>query len=384
LFRNGFSGSAGNIAKSAQEAIARIDRLLADEGQRSADSLTKMVTFLFPLYPPERGHGDADTEYIARPQALFVDRGADYWRRYLAEGPVDDATSDQNALLGITNWKSGRPSDLVDRIMDPNRSIQIARFVGQFRGAELCRLLCDLTNRLAPQSATAWEHRFHAPGVAALCSMMRARPPEGDVLFKTISDIIKRTVAVNLPLANDIVYFFAGASSSQPALMSNDQPAQIAQALRDELLAHFVGEGAEDRLARALKDGSPWLIFWLTAHARGPGAESPLPFERWPEFADVLLRLAQAHPHIGVPLIVPFVSHADMVTGYLESESGEAEHTGAWVGRSNAGVARRLFPFDQLIPILAGFDVPNELEAQAKSCCQAAVEAAQAIASNAK
>ncbi len=362
--------------KKPHRVIGQIDALLAREDERSTASLRALLSFLFPHYPP--GEINADKEYVSRPQALSVNRYADYWRRYLAQVPVDEVTSDQCALASIAAWRERKPSNLVDRVVHPRRGDQIEQFVGQFRRDELCRLMSDVADRLTPQSALGWDQRAHALGVTAVWRMMRDRPPPEELVFGTISDIVRRTAPVNLALAHDVTYFFTNSSSGVPTLMSEAHREDVARTLQGELPGNFTGDGAEERLLRALKDGSPWLVFGVAWSIPPRDGQGSTPFERWSEFATVLLNLAETHPATGVPLVVSFVTRSNMATGYHQNEDGEPERVGGWVGQFDAESAKRLFDFDRLMRILATFDVPDDLDEQMKAHCRAAVEAAQA------
>lgn len=363
--------------KKPHRVVADIDKLLQGEDERSAAALRTLLSFSFPQYPPDGTN--AEEEYIARPQALFVCRHADYWRRYLTQAPVDAPESDQRALASIAAWRDNGISDLIDRIIDPTRSDQIEQFVGQFRSAELCRLVGEVADRLRPHSARDWEHRAHAPGITAVWRMMHKRRPPDDLVFQTILDIVRRNAPEHLPLAHDITYFFAGSSSGVMNLMSEAHRTAVAQALQDTLLTSYVGVGAEDRLRGALKDGSPWLIGWVAWSGHRGGGPPALPFERWPEFANVLLNLAEADPQVGVPLVIPFMTRSNMALGYRQNEQGETERVGGWVGQFDADTARRLFDFDRLVRILAGFEPGDDLDPQITAHCRAAVDAARAV-----
>ncbi len=377
LFRHGLTDPfTVSGEKKPHRVVEQIDKLLANEDERSAASLRALLSYLFPKYPPEGANND--WKDISRPQALFVDRYADYWRRYLAQEPVDEAKSDQRALKSMMAWRNQESSDLIDRMIDPERSDQIEQFVGQFRPAELCRLMRDISDRLARQSAAGWEDQTHAAGIMAVWRMMLVRQPPEDVVFQTVLDIVQHTAPANLPLAYDVTHFFAASSSGVPPLMSEEQRKEVARTLQGALPENFIGDGAEERLLRAFKDGSPWLIFRIAWSVPPVDGHSSTPFERWPEFGNVLLNLAETHPTVGVPFVVPFITRSNMATGYRQNENGDTQRVGRWVGQFDVETAKRLFDFDRLVRILAQFQLPDDLDEQMKAHCRAAVEAAQA------
>lgn len=363
--------------RKPHEVVKQIEKLLGCEDERSAVSFQALLSFLFPQYPP--GRTNADAEYVARPQALFVNRHADYWRRYLAQIPVDKATCDQNALASIMAWREHEPSDLIDRIVDPRRSEQIEQFVGQFQPEDLCRLLSDVAERLTPESASGWDRRADASGIAAVWRMMLNKRPSERLVFETVSEIVKRTARVNLPLAQDLTYLFAESSPAVPTLMSDEQRHSVERTLQGTLGENFIGEGAENRLLRALNGGSPWVVVGAARRDQIPSGRGHIPFTGWREFANVLLNLAEAQPSIGVPVVVPFVTTSNMGVGHQQNRHGEPERVAEWVGRFDEKAARNLFDFDRLVGILARFDVPDDLDGQIKAHCHAAVEAAREI-----
>lgn len=265
--------------------------------------------------------------------------------------------------------------------IDPHKAEQVIQFVGQFSPVELCRLLSDVCERLKTQSAKDWEHQANAPGVAAVWCMLQDRPAPESKIFETVVEIIRRFLPEHLPLAYDVAHFFVKPSPSIPALMSNEQRTEAAGALRDAITARFLGDGAEQRLLQAFKDGSPWLVSWVSWFAPpiSGGESGPIPFAQWPEFANVLLNVAEAQPAIGVPMVVPFVTRGNMATGYKEHESGELERVGGRIGQFDADIARRLFDFDRLVRILDGFEPGEHLDPQMTAHCRAAVDAARAI-----
>lgn len=377
LFRNGLTDpfSPGDGEKKPHAVVERIDELLRREDERTAAALRKLLHFLFPKYPPDQGRGDDG--HVSRPQSLFVDRHADYWRRYLTQAPVADFESDQKALASILAWREGKTTELVDQVVDPSQGSQIADFVGQFLPSELCRLLREVSDRLLAQSAAEWEHRAHAPGITTVWGMMHIKQPPSDLVYRTVLEIVDRATPVHLPLAYDVTHYFArGSNPRVRRFMSDPQQQEVVQRLRGALLTHFTGDGAERRLACALRDGSPWLIRWIVC-ADQELALPAIPFDRWPEFSKVLLDLAESQPGVGVPLIVPFVTRSEMSwsRGRLDDEP-ETER--GWLGQFDAEAAKRLFDHDRLMRVLAGFVVAEELDEQMRASCRAAVDAARA------
>ena len=378
--RDPFSPQDGEAKPS--KVVKRIEENLVREDERAAAAMRTLLRFLFPRYPTaeeQKGgppvQGD-DRGYISRPQTMFVDRHADYWRRYLAQTPVSATESDQGALAAIRAWRDRTTTDLIDRVVDPQRAHQIESFVGQFRPSDLRRLLCEVADRVSTNSAAGWGNGGHAPGVAAVWGMMLVKRPPKDVVYHTVLEIVQRYVSIHLPLATDVAYFFASKNPRVPQLMSDAQQEQVTQQLRDALAAHFTGDGAEERLAIALKDGSPWLIYWIVS--RGQNDAYVHPFDRWRDFSSVLLGLAESRPAIGVPLVVALITKTNLRSGLRQDETGEVVPEERWIGTFDTEGASRLFDYPRLLKVLSKFDMPDHLDVQMMASCRAAVDVAQA------
>lgn len=369
--------SHGEQAGKPHEVVDRIDELLKRESQResqgTAAALRKMLHFLFPKYPSSEDH--EEKEYVLRPQAMFVDSHANYWQRYQTQTHVSEAESDQRALASIAAWRSGKANNLLDRIVSPQCSGQIKSFVNQLVPSDLCRLLREVADRVGTQSAAEWEHRSQAPGITAVWEMMHIKRPQEELVHHTVMEIVKRNAPIHLPLAHDIVCIFATSNPRVSHVMSDVQEKEVRHQLRDSLAVNFTGEGTEQRLADALKDGSPWLMRRI-AYGDSDDRTAP-PFDRWTEFSSVLLTLAESQPAIGVPLVVGLITKIDMKFSPLRGPTGEDEMEGGWVSSFDAEAAKRLFDYARLVRILSTFEVPDHLDEQMKASCFAAVDAAR-------
>lgn len=284
--------------------VSMIDSELHGEDPKFSASIKELLHFLFPHYPPSLD--SHERVYRERPQGLCVSRHADYWQRYLKQVPIPELERDQNALRSIRGWRERIGSDLVERLIDPVRGAQVESFVGQFMVGDMCRLLVMTVDRLSTESAAEWEHRARAPGMVAVWRMMRQVRPRHEEVFSTVKEIVMRVVPVHLPLAHDVVHWFS-TQEANDALMTLEESNAVRSALVEVFRVSFVGVGAEERLLVALRDGSPFLLYWITwsiERIRRDEREG-IPFEGWEDVAATLLRLAQAHPEVGVPAIVP-------------------------------------------------------------------------------
>ncbi len=385
LFRNGLRDpfSHGDREREPHAVVDRIDELLKHEDERTAASLRKLLGFLFPKYTvavEQKGNGpsqnEGDKEDVSRPQAMFVDGDADYWQRYLAQTRVSEAESDQKALASIVARRSGNVNDLIDRVVDPQRGRQITCFVGQFLPSDLCRLIGEVADRVSKQSAGGWKEGIYAPGIGSVWQMMHIKPPPEDLVYRTVVDIIQRYAPIHLPLAVHVAELFAASNPKVHRFMSDAQKQDVRQQLLDALPANFIGEGAENRLAGALRGGPPLLIYWIVYGDRDDRTAPP--FEHWPEFSGVLLTLAESWPAIGVPLVVGLITKSDNRPTLRRGAGGEAELERCWVGEFDAEAAKRLFDYCRLVRILSKFEVPDDLDENMKACCVAAVDAARA------
>jgi hypothetical protein len=171
------------------------------------------------------------------------------------------------------------------------------------------------------------------------------------------------------------MYFFATSNPNLTHVMSDDQGKEVRHKLRNSLAENFTGEGAEQRLADALKDGSPWLMRWI-AYGDSNDLTAP-PFNNWAEFSGILLTLAEIHPAIGVPLVVGLIARTNLRDSLRQGATGENETHREWVGSFDAEAAKRMFDYCRLIRILSTFEVPDNLDEQMKASCIAAVDAAR-------
>jgi hypothetical protein len=157
--------------------------------------------------------------------------------------------------------------------------------------------------------------------------------------------------------------------------MSCDQEQAVWRQLRDALAAAFTGKQSEERRAAALMDGSPWLIQWIVRPKRGSGAS--VPFERWPEFSNTLLALAESRPTIGVPLVVGLAVKAEGRRAEQRDGAGERAPDSNWTWEFDAETAQHLLVHQRLMPLLSAFEVPEDTDPEMKSACRAAADAAR-------
>ncbi len=389
LFRYGFHDPTEHDEKvqNRHPLLERIERLLSSEDDNTGLELHRLLGHLSPAYAAARDgakcyseHIDESANVVTHPQALLSERHTDYWQRYLAEAEVSSEESDQGALDDIRVWRNQEASTLIDRLLDSRRGDQVAAFVNQFEHNDLCRLLREVAERLASNSAAEWEHQSHAPGIANIVLMMARKAPSKEDVYQTVSGIIKDYARVHLPLAHDVMYFFATATRAAPHVMLPDHEPQIRQQLRDALATHFGGDKAENQLAAALQGGSPYLIRWIAGTNKGLAA-MPLT-DKWPAFANTLLTLAASQPRIGIPQVAELVTDAKDDVDLLPDATGRETPT-RWRRYSfNEEAATRFFAdaYGSLLQVLADCTMsPEELSAneQVEASCRAAIDGAR-------
>lgn len=372
-FRHGLRRSRDRSDHAPHPAIPRIDDLLGSAPPRNAAAIRSLVSFVFPKYPP---NGDTDDrEYMQNPQGLNVTKHTDNWRRYLNQEQVLESESDQAALESIEQWRAGQGGTLVARVADAARSDQIETFVSQFKARELLRLASDVADLLATQSAQDWEHRSSASGITAVWRMIHRRRAGEDDVFQAIHAIVERVGPHHLPLAHDIVHYFATPGERVTPLMSEEQQQKVRESLQTVLVKEFASDGAAARLKVAMRDGSPWTIYWIAwgLHRVRSGDKSGKPFDDWDGLSATLVTLAEQDPDTGVPLCVPFITNSGMQCSHGINDEGEWESAHEWKGEVDAAAAARLFDVDRLRAAIFRFQIPEDAEPQVKAHLEAAV-----------
>lgn len=359
---------------------ARLHGLLDPKVDHDATAVKKVMAYLFPLFRFDGVPADVAESERHQPQAFGqkkpLDSPVDHWRRYLSQAPVSEAERDQLALASIANWQAGKPSDLLDRLMSDSQATHVGTFSGQFRPSELCKLLVDVADHLAARNDHAWTQHGNIPGVPTVFHMMHKRRPESSDIREAALDCVRRYAATHLPLTQGIAYWFG----SRPDLLIHGDRQQLHRALHTALIQHFTGHGGAERLAAALRGGSPYTVHWASwgLDRISENDFTGLPMPGWANLAHTLLDLAASQPAIGLPLIVPFV--ASRSPGWNRSRGehpGDPSPDDIVEGEWDVELARRLFDFDRLITLLAAWDVPRDLEPQFRASCVAAVEGAR-------
>ncbi|MCH8043290.1 MAG: hypothetical protein IID44_06185 [Planctomycetes bacterium] len=370
-FQNGFgSPLPGPHGKKPEDhpVMKKLDLVLQEESDVAIkNAILEILGFVFPNYADERQTVVVDRRHVDKPQGLAINHPTDYWQRYIATIPVDDVDSDQAALREISEWKREKPNRLLDRLFSENTDSQIESFAGLFSGAELCRLLEELTDRVMPLSAEDWHEGSRAPGVASLWQMIRVRYPETETLMRAVTASISKAIRANLPLASDLYYFFCSRERDVPDRLSSEELSEIRKMYLATMLEAFP-PGNGRGLIQAMKGGSPYVIGWLcwTLERIRANDRDGIPFSRWNEFAPVMIEAAELEPSTFLPQFLLFITTSGErrnVPPSADSHRSSRE----LVYHFDETAARRLFrdDYDKVLSLFAATETPSSLLPQA-------------------
>jgi hypothetical protein len=300
LFVHGMTGNFTQNNEDDPHPVRRqLNALLAKvDKPRTAIGLRALVEFLFPRILAEQDR--ANSTPMKRPQALYVAEPTEYWRRYLSLEAKKSPASDQEVLADIHAWREGTSTRLLDRLLDSAGAWQVVQFRWQFRSDELCKLLWRISWAASDLSAGNWESRAKAPGIGVVAKIMEDLGVSRRKLTRVILAIIRVLGKKHLPLVWDIVDWF---THSGTRFFSDEERLPIRKRLAALLPDYFVGDGAPDRLIRAMREGNPTIPSSITFAAQQPSPQA-LPFEKWHEFANTLFGVAEREPSLGLPMIV--------------------------------------------------------------------------------
>lgn len=377
-FRDPLAASLAGGAAPTHPVLNRLEEMLRREpDERTQSALRVLIEFVFPAVRVEDWTGDS---YVDCPQGLGVARHADYWQRYLTLQPIAANDSDQQVLREIHAWRERRPNEFVRRLESGLEAERVESFVGQFSGAELCRLLREYCSFFAPRSAAEWGDAAHPPGVTSIWRMMHRRTPQGDLLAQALRLALQECIPVNLTMVESMLLFFASDGGGVSPLMDSAARSDIQELVRTELVRTFpLGSGR--KLIEATHECSPFAVYQVCwgIDAIRSRPDRGLPFNDWPVFASVLLEAAELDPDRGIPIIVPFVVRSGgWVLDRNQSIESDAGPGLSYVAHFDEVQARTLFDFDRLLALLRSTEPPPRLNPQIAAMCDAARVAALA------
>jgi hypothetical protein len=299
----------------------------------------------------------------SKPQGLDVHGHCDYWARFLGVPLLEDFERDQPVLRAISDWdEAGASTELVSLVSTSERSRAVEDFVQVISSAGLIRLLEAVVEARCKERPSSWpegdfENRT-APGVVSIWRMFHRKREMGAhdevSLAKSIEGLLSRSVANNLNLAHELVYYFFTPTERVFPLVRDEDVTGLTTRVVEELRAF--SDRPPEALAHALDGASPWTLLWVTFRMdrirNGPPLPVP-PFSGWTDFAKAIMAATLAEPLIMVPQLIPFlVSDKDSISfkdsGIRRAYSFEADR------------AEALFGLDRLIEVLGSNVVPPE------------------------
>ncbi len=379
-FRLGFRrDSVLDAGKKVEDhsVMQELDRLLSEEpSDRHRQAIKGIISGLFPAFHENRGDSRS---LLEKPQGIAVEFHTEYWRRFCNSEAIPEVQSDQALLRTIQQWKKQKPNDLIARLLDENLSRQVECFGGQFSGSELLRLLSECVEAVRGMSATEWTDGDHPPGITSVWRMCHRRNPKRADLAATITELVSRVAADNLPLAHDLVYFFANQSGSTPALMDPEQSASVEASLQAALGS--IARGGPGAMKKALNKGSTYTFYWASwglDRIRKKQFDD-LPFPAWSDMADGLLKWIESDPGLGSQVVAPFVTQSNYVIEPDPDTEGLPGRTRTWQSKFDEPTARRLFDFEPLVRALASVEMDDQPSGELATAVTAAVEAARSL-----
>ena len=262
VLRDGPSKYRRDEQKDGSAFRTQLDKIV---GEDSADrrALDKILDFVFARTRLSGFH-----ERQSKPQGLDVHGHCDYWARFLGVPVLEDFERDQPVLRAISDWDSaGASTELVSLVSTPERSRAVVDFVQVISSAGLIRLLEAVVEARCKERPSSWpegdfENRT-APGVVAIWRMFHRKREMGAhdevSLAKSIEGLLSRSVANNLSLAHELVYYFFTPTERVFPLVRDEDVAGLSARVVAELRAF--SDRPPECLAQALDGASPWTAY---------------------------------------------------------------------------------------------------------------------------
>jgi len=366
-FRQGFLSHASNrnndeaVVKPAAEELKAL--LAREKDLVKANAIAELIEFVFPDFQRQGQSGRQPFRHItANPQGLAINVNVDYWERFAASVPIDFEESDQQLMQEINFWKERTSAALIARMIDPKRGHRVECYAEHFEPTEIVRLLKDTTESLKDVAATHFADRGVATPIVSIWRMAIVRRPDAHELSMAINSGIANVIDTNLPLANTLFNVFCEREEPEHIyLLSRDNRDNIRNCLTLLMVSRFKDDDGT-KLADALNDGSPYLLGWLvrTLTRRRHDNYDGIPFDRWSDFAKIMVRAAKQDPGKMLPQFVGFLTNSVDARGddghrltYRHSEF-DAERTVRLFGNQAADIAT----------LFRDNEVPGDLEPQ--------------------
>lgn len=356
FFRRGFDNRwSKESTKEEHPKFVEFMELLKQRGNIEVQNgILALLSSVFPIFEDSPKYDDA-TYHVEKPQNLRRD---DYWLRFLTVPDIPISKRDQPALRSIELWKGEQENDLIERLLDSDRSGQIVRFVGRFQPEELIRLMRDVVAEICGGEDIERVDVHLADPITSIWRMMHSRQPDEAKLSQATCKLICDVMTRDLSIVHDLCYQIGGPGGRSVSPLLSDR---FRDAVRDQFEKEITEQFSKtepEKLVQALGDADPYLLFQLCWRNGGEGfALDKLPFANWNNFANVLLSAAEKLPEKTVRQIIPFITHAAHRKKTQTTETGTPKRVSWYDIKQIASEAERLFHVDRLIPILhSGFD----------------------------
>ncbi len=336
-FRTGFSPPGRNSDEQSSTYQA-YQSILDLESHTYRKAIEVLVNFLFPK---------TSTPAIlneVRLQGVAVHKHVDYWHRYLSVPEIGEVLSDQAALRSIQDWQSEKSNDLINRVSDPSKHLQIEHFSSFLHSNELCKLLIEVVERIIDDQGACEPKPESFQGIASVWLMLGYRHPDQLRLLGTLKDLVCRFTPVSLQLVHKLMEYFSVSDDRTRNPLDQDNQQKLIDVLHETLVTNFVPDGAT-KLLDALRDSEPYSIYWLSWGLKRIRANEKdgKPFVGWPDFSKVMLDSAELDPERALPQLISFV------TNDSESPTDPTKRTVEF----SEETADRLFDYTRLLEIFA-------------------------------
>lgn len=341
----------GKKERDKSRFAEELEKLLIDSATPHAEAFQYILTELFPGW--ERGEGSSQKMRLKRPQGFSVEH-TDYWLRYMTLIRPADANSDQRMLRLIDDWRSQLNNELPQTMVTGDFPPSLEAFLEVSTSEkELVRLLDEILEAETPRGRHNWagigSEYDHPPALVSVWRLMLGKPDPEDLL-PMLQKHIHSALRTNLPLAFELVYFFATRSQGVPKILSAEHVDSLSKEFREAIAREFEGHPA--KLADTLRGAHIYVLYWscwgLDNVREHKTAGVP---DHWERLRDTVLDAVQGEPAVMVPQLLPFiVRRLEEIQAYGH-EGPVVVSTYEW----NREATERLFSIERFEQVFAGF-----------------------------
>lgn len=308
----GFSTVADDIRKrshrKSEEVLGRCrqewDDLLLKLSRDEANAVRVLSQLLFPDMNGKRlPHWDYSNER----QSVASLSPADYWRRYMNQGPVPFRESDQRALREAKRWIDGEPQNLVEWcIGDPDFAERVQVLCSMPFEPALCFFYECCKDGEAKEPRRNWTTLLEPPAwfTAAYFLLARSSNRCDNAVVTKILQLVSVLAQRNLAIVSLIIRSVDNEVNRNSGLFGREH----SQPIRDEakqLLAAIVNKNDVDRFVSALRDTDSYTLIRFLEDVIPQGAQGDfLATDPIPGLGSFLMAAAQHCPTTIVPQLV--------------------------------------------------------------------------------